>query len=102
MLYCNVKDPPLFFKQTKKPETCFLYFFFLCRFFLSLFFLLCVDILCLFLFFPLGIFFFFLEINIVNYNFDTFATKVLAGLNDGMLCSGMMMVVFLEIFRAVF
>lgn len=35
------------------------------------------------------------------YYFTSFK-KVLAGLKDGMLCSGMMIVVFLEILRAVF
>ena len=34
-------------------------YFFLCLFFFSLFLRLCVDILCLFLFFPLGIVFYF-------------------------------------------
>ena len=71
------------------------YFFFLCLFFRSLFLRLCVAILCLFLFFPLGI---------INYFtwFLTFDTNDLAGLNDGILWAGIMIVVFLEILRAVF
>ena len=34
--------------------------------------------------------------------FFTFVTKLLEGLKDGIKCSGMMMVVFFEILRAVF
>ena len=34
--------------------------------------------------------------------FFTSLTNVLAGLKEGMLCSGMMIVVFLEMLRAVF
>ena len=37
----------------------------------------------------------------VNY-FFTERVNVLAGLNAGILCSGIMMVVFFEMFRAVF
>ena len=37
---------------------------------------------------------------IVNY--FTFAAKLLAGLKAGMLCSGMVMVVFFEMLRATF
>ena len=35
-------------------------------------------------------------------NYFTFAAKLLAGLKAGMLCSGMVMVVFFEILRATF
>jgi hypothetical protein len=57
------------------------YYFFLCLFFLKRFFRLWVDILCRFLFFPLGI------VHQLNYLvlFFTSVTKVLAGLNDGIL-----------------
>ena len=34
--------------------------------------------------------------------FFTSSTKVFAGLNDGMLCAGIMMVVFFEMLRPVF
>ena len=37
-----------------------------------------------------------------NTYFFTCDTNDLAGLNEGMLCSGIMMVVFFEILRAVF
>ena len=43
-----------------------------------------------------------LWVNTLVYYFFTERVNVLAGLNAGMLCSGMMMVVFLEILRAVF
>ena len=74
-------------------------YFFLCLFFLKRFLRLWVDILCLFFFFPLGIVLFF-----DNYFtlFFTSLTKVLAGLKEGMKCSGMMMVVFFEMFLPVF
>src|SRR5690606_17356960 len=40
----------------------------------------------------------------INYFmlFFTFDTNVFAGLNDGILCAGIMIVVFLEMFLAVF
>jgi len=81
-------------------------YFFLCLFFLKRFLRLWVAILCLFLFFPLGIGFTFYP-NWLTPNFHltlflTFTTNVLAGLKAGMLCAGIMMVVFLEMFRAVF
>ena len=79
-----------------------IYFLLLCLFFLSLFLRLCVDILCLFFFLPLGIVLKFLWVNTNVYYFFTERVKVLAGLKAGILCSGMMIVVFLEIFRAVF
>ena len=76
-------------------------YFFLCRFFFSLFLRLCVDILCLFLFFPLG-----MIKNLMGYVscylFATLFMKTRAGLKDGMSCSGMIIVVFCEILRAVF
>ena len=78
------------------------YFLLLCLFFLSLFLRLCVDILCLFFFFPLGIASNFYWVNTLVYYFFTEMVNVLAGLNAGMLCSGMMIVVFFEILRAVF
>lgn len=54
-----------------------------------------------FSFFPLGIAFYTLIIsNDVSYL--TSPMKVLAGLNAGILCSGIMIVVFLEMFLAVF
>lgn len=43
-----------------------------------------------------------LWVNTLVYYFFTERVNVLAGLNAGMLCSGMMIVVFLEILRAVF
>ena len=79
-----------------------IYFLLLCLFFLSLFLRLCVDILCLFFFLPLGIVLKILWVNTNVYYFFTDRVKVLAGLKAGMLCSGMMIVVFLEMFRAVF
>ena len=78
------------------------YFLLLCLFFLSLFLRLCVDILCLFFFFPLGIASKFLWVNTIVYYFFTERVNVFAGLNAGMLCSGMIIVVFLEMLRAVF
>ena len=60
-------------------------YFFLWRFFLKRFLRLWVAILCLFLFFPLGIA---LSVELSkNYLtlFFTSPTKVLAGLNEGML-----------------
>jgi len=75
-------------------------YFFLCLFFLKRFLRLWVDILCLFFFFPLGI------VNSFKDDYFTFfftsLTKVFAGLKEGMKCSGMMIVVFLEIFLPVF
>ena len=78
------------------------YFLLLCLFFLSLFLRLCVDILCLFLFFPLGILVKFIGLILMLIYFFTERVNVFAGLNAGMLCSGIMMVVFFEMFRAVF
>lgn len=77
-------------------------YFFLCLFFLKRFLRLWVDILCLFLFFPLGIVISFR--GFVNYLvlFLTSFTKVLAGLKAGILCAGIIMVVFFEIFLPVF
>jgi hypothetical protein len=74
-------------------------YFFLCLFFLKRFLRLWVDILCLFFFFPLGIIVF---LNDYFTFFFTLLTKLLAGLKEGMKCSGMMMVVFLEMFLPVF
>ena len=79
-----------------------IYFLLLCLFFLSLFLRLCVDILCLFFFFPLGIASKILWVNTIVYYFFTERVNVFAGLNAGILCSGMIIVVFLEILRAVF
>jgi len=72
-------------------------YFFLCLFFRRRFLRLWVDILCLFFFFPLGIF-----LDDYFTFFFTSLTKVLAGLKEGMKCSGMMMVVFFEMFLPVF
>jgi len=74
------------------------HYFFLCRFFLKRFFRLCVDILCLFLFFPLGIPDDYFTLTFVL----TLLTKVLAGLKEGMLWAGIMIVVFFEMFLPVF
>ena len=79
-----------------------IYFLLLCLFFLSLFLRLCVDILCLFFFFPLGIASKFYWLILNGYYFFTERVNVFAGLKAGMLCSGMMIVVFLEMLRAVF
>src|SRR5210317_1100356 len=73
------------------------YFLFLCLFFRKRFLRLWVAILCLLRFFPLGI--------MIHFYFTlvfTLLTKVFAGLKAGIECSGIMMVVFLEILRAVF
>ncbi len=43
-----------------------------------------------------------LWVNTMVYYFFTERVNVLAGLKAGMLCSGMMIVVFLEMLRAVF
>ena len=85
-----------FVRQTKN------YFLLLCLFFLSLFLRLCVDILCLFFFFPLGIASKFYGLILIVYYFFTAMVNVLAGLKAGMLCSGIMIVVFFEMLRAVF
>ena len=71
----------------------------LCLFFLSLFFRLWVDILCLFFFFPLGIA---VCVNRLIICYLISCMKVFAGLKAGILCSGMIIVVFFEIFLAVF
>lgn len=73
------------------------YFLFLCLFFLKRFLRLWVAILCLFLFFPLGI-----ASKLYFTLVFTLLTKVFAGLKAGIECSGIMMVVFLEMLRAVF
>jgi hypothetical protein len=76
------------------------------RFFLKRFFRLWVAILCLFLFFPLGIGLLFIQIGSRQLFyltlFFTLPTKVFAGLKAGMLCAGIIMVVFLDMLRAVF
>ena len=61
-----------------------------------------LGLLCLFFFFPLGIASKFLWVNTIVYYFFTERVNVFAGLNAGMLCSGMIIVVFLEMLRAVF
>ncbi len=43
-----------------------------------------------------------LRVNTIVYYFFTAMVKVLAGLKAGMLCSGIMIVVFFEMLRAVF
>jgi len=55
-----------------------------------------VAILCLFLFLPLGIEDYFLACDL------TLVMKDFAGLKAGILCAGIMIVVFFEIFLAVF
>lgn len=72
----------------------------LCLFFLNLFLRLCVDILCLFFFFPLGIILCFKQL--INLFYLISCIKVLAGLKAGILCSGIIIVVFFEMLRAVF
>ena len=69
-------------------------YFFLCLFRRKRFLRLCVDILCLLCFFPFGIF--------NDYLVFTAATNDLDGLNAGMSCAGMVIVVCLVMLRAAF
>ncbi len=90
--------------NVKKEKVVLNYFFFLWRLALALFFLLCVATLCLFLFLPLGI----VGELVINIGYlasllvFTPSTNTLAGLKAGMLCAGILIVVFFEMFLPVF
>jgi len=79
------------------------YDFFLCRLALLRFFRLWVATLCLFLFLPLGINQFFIRyFYFTSTLLFTPSTKTFAGLKAGILCAGILMVVFFEMFLPVF